>query len=317
MPRPRDYSTRMKLMLLLLPGLLLLGCGTNTTTASRTDRNTPPSAPSPFSGELPDYWYRGEAELSVYDLEQARYGELRRGEAVLIQVTEPFLVGRQVKDEGQSTGTPESTTVLKTNLFRRFTTGIYDYSLMTSVFTPTDGSNYPRTLKVTTSSQDWCGQSYTQLNHRGGEAWGMQLRSYFEREGDREETLSADFLEDELFNRLRIGGGVPDGTYSVIPPTGYLLMTHQNYAAVEAVTATEALGDSLMRLTLTYTELPRRLEVHYDREAPYVIRRWTETYPSRGQELTTTASLRSQRTEPYWNLNGTVHEPLRVEMGLD
>ena len=273
------------------------------------------AAPSVFGGELGDYWYRGAAELSVYDLQQARYGELRMGEAVLIQVTEPFLPDRQVKDEGG--GAEASTTVLKTNLIRRFVTGIYDYSLMTSVFTPTDGQAYPRTLKVTTSSQDWCGQSYTQLNQAGGEAWRMQLRSYFEREGDRDERLTADFLEDEVFNRIRIGGELPDGKFAVIPATGYLLMTHQPYVAARARASTATVGDSLRVYTLTYPELDRELTVTYAAAAPYVIRAWTERYPSRDTVLTTTATLRRQQVAPYWSQNATTDAPLRAELGLD
>ncbi|PHL00256.1 septum formation inhibitor Maf [Neolewinella marina] len=276
----------------------------------------PASAPSVFSGELSDYWYQGEAELNVYDLEQARYGELREGQAVLIQVTEPFLAGRQVKDEGHNTEAGGSTTVLKTNLIRRFVTGIYDYSVMTSVFTPTDGQAFPRTLKVTTSSQDWCGQSYTQLNHTGGEAWRMELRSYFEREGDQTESLAADFLEDEVFNRIRIGGELPEGRFSVIPATGYLLMTHQPYTASPAEATNTAQGDSLRTYTLAFSELKRTLEVTYEAAPPYTIRGWKETYPSGDQLLTTTATLSSQRTEPYWSQNANANLPLRAELGL-
>jgi hypothetical protein len=36
------------------------------------------------------YWFNGEAELSSFQLTQARYGELREGKAVMIFVTEPF-----------------------------------------------------------------------------------------------------------------------------------------------------------------------------------------------------------------------------------
>ena len=44
-----------------------------------------------------EYWYSGKAEITSYDLEQARYGELRKGEAVLVFVTEDFLPEEQVK----------------------------------------------------------------------------------------------------------------------------------------------------------------------------------------------------------------------------
>ncbi len=79
------------------------------------------------------YWYGGKAELAHYDLEQARYGEIHTGEAVFVFVTENMLLNEQVKFEH---GDGENTSVLKLNAIRRFKTGIYDYSLMRSVFTP-------------------------------------------------------------------------------------------------------------------------------------------------------------------------------------
>ena len=36
------------------------------------------------------YWYQGKAELTRYELNQARYGELHTGEAVLISMN-PFV----------------------------------------------------------------------------------------------------------------------------------------------------------------------------------------------------------------------------------
>ncbi len=45
------------------------------------------------------YWYQGKAELTRYQLEQARYGEIHSGDAVLIFVTENFLLDKQVKHE--------------------------------------------------------------------------------------------------------------------------------------------------------------------------------------------------------------------------
>ncbi|MEX0361456.1 MAG: septum formation inhibitor Maf, partial [Allomuricauda sp.] len=49
-----------------------------------------------LSEDFKSYWYAGNAEITSYKLEQARYGELRDGTAVLIYVTEPFLPEKQV-----------------------------------------------------------------------------------------------------------------------------------------------------------------------------------------------------------------------------
>ena len=72
--------------------------------------NTSPA--KTLSEEFKKYWYAGEAEISSYQLEQARYGEIRKGTAVLIYVTEDFLPKKQVKADYQNTN---NVPVLKLN----------------------------------------------------------------------------------------------------------------------------------------------------------------------------------------------------------
>ena len=289
--------------------------------AASTSSPPPAPAPAPFTSNVSDYWYQGKAELNTYELTQARYGELREGTASVVFVSEDFLTDAQVKNDAYEN--PNSTPVLKTNLIRRFTTGIYDYSVMTSVFTPTKTSEQPRTLKVTTSSQDWCGQSFTQLNMAGGDRYHAQLRSYFEREGDQTLDLAADFLEDEVFNRIRSGGELPTGTFNVIPSTTYLLLNHAPYEPALAEVALGAYaggegfeGEDLRAYTVTYPALSRTLKVVFESASPYSIVGWTETYPSRGQELTTTARLTKQLLDDYWSHNSVGDSTLRAELGL-
>ena len=62
------------------------------------------------------------------------YGDVHDGEAVLIFVTEDFLPKLQVKQEVSDA--PDAISVLKLNGYRRFYTGIYPYTVMTSSFTP-------------------------------------------------------------------------------------------------------------------------------------------------------------------------------------
>jgi len=134
------------------------------------------------ASDFNDYWYAGEAEITSYELVQARYGEKRNGQAVLIFVTEDFLPDLQVKDESSS---GEGISVLKLNYTKKFYTGIYPYSMMSSVFTPVKNEDYPSTLKVSTSSQEWCGHTYLQVNHEN-EAYRVTGHSYFESEADQE-----------------------------------------------------------------------------------------------------------------------------------
>lgn len=106
------------------------------------------------------YWYDGKAEISSYKLKQGRYGEIHRGTASLIFVTEPFSPQRFVKPYQEN---KQSISVLKLNFVKKFNTGIYPYSMMTSTFLPID-STY--SLKVSSSSQEWCGHTYMELKNK-------------------------------------------------------------------------------------------------------------------------------------------------------
>ena len=304
----------------LAPLLFLFACNTVQERPQEASA-TPETVPGHFSGGLSDYWYEGKAEINTYTLAQARYGEIHPGQVSLIFVSEDFLTDKQVKNDNYTN--PNSTPIIKTNMIRRFVTGTYDYSIMSSVFTPTETSSQPHTLKVTTSMQDWCGQTFTQLNYQGEKVWKSQLRSYFEGEGDLNELLPADFLEDEVFNRIRSGWKqLPTGNFRVIPNTSFLLMTHQPYKAHAAVltlgdyAGDEFEADNLKRYVVDFTNLGRQLEVVFDADAPYVIRGWNETIKSRGQELTTTARLTHQVKAPYWSQNSVADRGKRANLGL-
>ena len=277
--------------------------------------------PGQFKGELTDYWYQGKAEINTYDLQQIRYGEVHPGQVTVIFVTEDFLTDEQVKNDAYTN--PNSTPILKTNQIRRFTTGIYDYSQMTSVFTPTDLASQPHTLKVTTSVQDWCGQTFNQVNRSGNNDWAVQLRSYFEKEGDVDTNVRADFLEDELFNRIRTGWReLPTGEARVLPASGYLVMMHQPHRAAQArlslgdYAGDRFEGDELKTYSIEFPGLDRTTEIVFEAAAPHTVRGWTETYPSRGKVLTTVATLRHQVVEPYWSQNSLADGYRRADLGL-
>ncbi|MEK6765191.1 MAG: hypothetical protein AABY49_03040 [Planctomycetota bacterium] len=92
---------------------------------------TPVAFSLPEEKDFHSYWYNYGAEITRFELEQSRYGEIHPGHAVLIFVTEPFLPDIQVKSDYE-TSRGKSIPVLKLNFIKRFNTGIYDYSMMKS-----------------------------------------------------------------------------------------------------------------------------------------------------------------------------------------
>jgi hypothetical protein len=127
------------------------------------------------------HWGDGRAEMNGYRLTQPRYGEKRRGTAVLIFVTEDFSDSLRVKADPGKHPKSDVYPVLKLNAVRDFQTGVYDYNVMTSTFARVS-RGWP-VVKVSFSSQEWCGHVFHQILPRAGRIAGTR-HSYFDGEAD-------------------------------------------------------------------------------------------------------------------------------------
>jgi hypothetical protein len=267
------------------------------------------SAASSFA----DYWFAGKAELSRYALEQARYGEIREGDAVLIFVTEDFLPDKQVKSEGGDRAKTGALPVLKLNYTKTFETGLYPYSIMTSVFTPLETGGRPRTLKTSTSVQEWCGHTWLQLNLRG-EEYRLTGHSYFESEADEAFSLPARWLEDEIWTRTRLApASLPTGEVEVIPGGQQSRLRHRRPAVETARASLRDNGDGSSTYTLEYAAAGRTLAIRFESSFPHGILGWEER--DRGA-LTTRATRTHVMREAYWRLNRNADAPRRADLGL-
>ena len=298
--------------------LLLTACGSGATKEDPTNVHPDVGAQqktADLSEDFKAYWYQGKAEVGRYAVTQARYGELRNGQAIMIFVTEDFLLKEQVKYEGGSKGPRAG--ILKLNMLERFNTGIYDYSLMTSVFSPLDGAP---PLKTTCSVQDWCGQAYLQLNNKES-AYEYELRSYFEKEGDQDGTLPAGWLEDGIWNQVRMDPTkLPKGQVNMLPSSSYLRFTHKPVQLVPVETSTVLIGDTSV-FRMEFSSLDRSVEIRFGTGSPHVIFGWSETRPDgfgeKVKTLTSTAVLTNQVMEPYWGMNTNADDAQRERLGLD
>lgn len=281
------------------------------------------STTQPALVDFARYWFSGKAELNRYQLDQAQYGSLNPGEAVLIFVTEDFRTDKQVKSE-----TPEShdksIPVMKTNIVRKFVTGLYDYSLFTSVFTPINSSDrpalFPNTLKVSTSAQEWCGHSYVQLNYRNN-GYDVMGKSYFEKEVDEDYTVPKAMLEDELWNRIRLNPDkLPTGDVQLIPGTMAARLRHKRLDPLPATLKLSAYegvlypGKQLKSYTIEYPTDDRTLIIIFESQFPHKIAGWEETYKSKDNLLTSRAVLKKTISTDYWNHNTPADSTLRHEL---
>ncbi|MBL7827007.1 MAG: hypothetical protein JNJ57_10280 [Saprospiraceae bacterium] len=300
----------MKVHFAILGYLFFIGYGCTQAQAPKTE-----ILPAP--GTFNEYWYAGLAELNSYSLEQARYGELRKGEAVMVFVTEPFSKEKQVKADNPG---PTDYNVMKLNMEKKFLTGIYPYSMLTSSFVPVDDTRAHAT-KVTASVQEWCGHVFSQLNNRDGK-YQVEARSYFEADGDRNFELPITWLEDELWAKIRLNPDLlPTGELEIIPAFFYLRLLHKDVKNYKAVASKQQLEGGITAYRLMYPELNRELTIRFGTNFPYTIEGWEETYVdgwnAAAQKLTTKATKIKTLRLDYWTKNGNEDLPLRKALGLE
>ena len=270
-----------------------------------------------LSNESKNYWFDGKAEITSYTLLQSRYGQAREGEAVLVFVSEDFRKDKQVKYEGGDR--KNVVPVLKLNKTKKFLTGIYPYSIMTSCFTPIDGS---QSIKTTTSIQEWCGHTFTQLN-RDKKGYKGKMFSYFQNEGDEEFTVKCDLIEDEIWAKLRLNpNNLTEGEYIILPGSEFLRLKHlpslPSPAQVNINNVTnENEGESnLKEYTISYKDVDRKLIISLESEFPYAIVKWVETDAKGSPMNTTIATKKASIKSPYWSKNRNSDRELRKELGL-
>lgn len=268
---------------------------------------TPFMVMAQLSTAFKNHWFDGFAEINSYELTQSRYGQQRKGKAVLIFVTEDFLAKEQVKANQKSKTTIP---VLKSNRTKNFLTGIYPYSIMSSTFSSLK-KNHPL-IKTVASIQEWCGQSYLQLNARERE-YTLVSHSYFEGEADQNLKLPKIVSEDELWNMIRFNPkNLPVGEFDLLPS---LEMIRLNHIEAKAVKTTASLNAGTY--TLYIPSMQRSLSIQFDQNFPYTIEGWEEKYDHKGTQYTSTAKRIHTERRQYWQENNPASARFREPFKLD
>ena len=299
----------LKSSLFIFSALLILSCKEQPKTDTQTSYNQVESVTEKTklpafktNKQFNDYWYSGQAEITSYQLEQSRYGEIRTGTAVLVFVTEPFLKNDQVKADQNN---PSNINVLKLNATKKFNTGIYPYSIMQSTFYPV--ANNQHALKVSASVQEWCGHVYTQLNNR--EQFQVTSHSYFQGEADQNFNLEKNILENQIWTQLRIDpNSLPVGNIKIIPSLEYTRLNHKPLKAYNAFAENKP-----GQYTLKIKDLDRQLTIKYNPSFPYIIQSWEETQNGNTTKATKIKTLQSD----YWNKKSNSDLELRQTLGLE
>jgi hypothetical protein len=278
---------------------------------------------APTRIQFQDYWYNHGAELSRFSLQQMRYGEIHEGDAVFVFVTEKMNPDTQIKVDHPG---EKDIAILKLNAVRKFFTGIYPYSIMTSIFAPVDVQNYPLPLKISSSTQEWCGHVYTQMNLNEDE-YRVRLHSYFEGEGDKDFSLQKALPEDALWTLIRLApGSLPRGEFIMIPGTVYARLAHRPLSAQKAVADLSPSdeksieGNPLVIYEINFPDEARTLRIYFEKDFPHRIQKWHETYKGRigsGAKVLTTRATRTHTImDPYWKHHSNKDRRRLESLGL-
>ena len=265
--------------------------------------------------QFAEYWYRGNAEIAVYDLDQSRYGINRPGTVSLIFVTEPFSKKKHVKLDNPKQAGKDKANVLKLNVSKKYNTGIYPYSVMSSSFIDIgNGELY----KSTTSIQEWCGHVFSQANSNGKGGYKFDSYSYFETAGDTEIKIKKTALAEEIMLKIRLNKLQPETKELTLVPSQEMLRTlHIDPVSLKA--ELEWSEDHDTRTVEISFNGARNLvtSITYDKKFPYAIQKWSESYDGRNGRETTTATLKTIQLLPYWNMNSPEFDSKRKEIGLE
>ncbi len=266
------------------------------------------------SQEDADYWYHNKAEITSYNLQQARYGEIHEGTATFVFVTEPFSTANYVKAD---TPGKDNVSVLKLNQTRKFNTGIYPYSIMTSSFLPFKKGDH--SIKVSSSSQEWCGHTYMEVQNPQNGHFGVKVDSYFEGETQDMTKSVAALMEDDIWTIIRLRENPPTGRNSMYPSLAATRLLHIEYKPYSCNISSKN-GESSTFYTIEYPELSRTLVIEYEQLHPHKIVGWTEQnysgYGGNRRLLTTTATRMQSINTDYWNRNSVADSSYRKELNL-
>ena len=266
-----------------------------------------------------NYWNQG-AEIVNYEVTRYRYGQSRKSKAVGIFVSEPFLPKKQVKSDNPSSY-ENAVDILKLNLIERFQTGVYDYSIMNSIFTPMF-VDYTKTkvnyqpLKISTTIQDWCGHIFIQLNQK---KYGYQMNSfsYFEDEGDTVETIKNKMAIPEesfwLWSRLS-PKTLPQGQLEVIHSLSRIRLNHLK-EKISSAKGSLKKTDKNYQYQILYRN-DYCIEITIEKEHPHFILEWREIFiNSKTKEKKPILIMKhlDTRRSKYWSKNKTKYNSIKKE----
>ena len=301
-----------------LCGVLVIGIPILFVGAAERVANRDAAAGATASPSFWAAWGDGKAELSGYKVTTRRYGSPRDASVVLIYVTEPMDRRVWIKDDAGDVPAEDRVNVLKLNHVLKFQTGIYPYSVMTSVFAPVDGGSPERfaPAKIVLSAQEWCGSVYQRLLVKPA-SYDDDLHSYFHADGERDTPVATPpgtLYEDALLVQLReLDGPFADGkdwSGTLVPSLWSSRKSHAPLQPVKGtIRRTDAVRDGAKVTRFVVDAHGVTTTIDVEKAAPRRVLGWT-TSDGETARLLKTARL------PYWALHEPGDEKYLAALGM-
>jgi len=156
----------------------------------------------------------------------------------------------------------------------------------------------------------------------------VRVHSYFEQEGDRDFRIKKYVPEDAIWTRLRIApNGLPRGEFYMIPGTVYACLGHRPLKPQKAVAVLDPVseksleGNPMVRYAIDFPQQQRILRIFFERQFPYRIQKWEESYRGPADPEARILTTRAKRThtimDAYWQHHGNRDRVLLKQLGLN
>ena len=134
-------------------------------------------------------------------------------------------------------------------------------------------------------------------------------------DADQDINLKNRLTEDELWHWIRINPQLlPQGALEVLPAFEYLRLLHKPLKYYHAKAVLE-IYETHYSYHLSYEELNRKLQIDFEKIAPYKIKGWQEIDLKNKANRTVATRIKTLKL-PYWRLNRQGDERFRDSLEL-
>lgn len=242
---------------------------------SSCNSSTSSSVPKNDEKAFESYWSNEKAEITSFQATQTINGQTTMDSVVMSFSLENMSKKRGIKLEEPKKHPGDAIEVLACHITHEYLIDKTETHFMTSVFTPTDYNNSPHSLKWVAGMQEANGQTYLQANYKG---YRYETRSFSsdESEGDTEVKLVNTWLEDEIWNKIRVAPDeLPLGKTRIVPSANYLRLSQVVLKEYDAVASLKVI-DGNYQYNLEYPDLKRNVEITFEKVFPHKILGWQE-----------------------------------------